>query len=139
MAASPRMWVASFDVWLYRASIHSASGTAPCTPQAKGIAAFTGVQAAAIVVVGLFNLLLAVAAVRLARFQRHRTAGGQEDAIAFGVFVGQFVNTFLVSNAHGSRAGAWGGYSLCENESFTVQSCTSMLLLMMLVWYYLKC
>ncbi len=110
MAASPRLWAASFDIWLYRATIRSASGTAPCTAQAEGLAAFTGVQAAAIVVVGLFNLLLAVSAVRLARFQRHRTVGGQEDAIAFGVFVGQFVNTFLVRRTLGSWFGKRGRY-----------------------------
>jgi hypothetical protein len=99
MAASPRLWATSFDMWLYRATFRSPSGMAPCTAQAEGLAAFTGVQAAAIVVVGLFNLLLAAAAVRLARFQRHRTAGGEENAVAFGVFVGQFVNTFLVCRA----------------------------------------
>jgi hypothetical protein len=103
MAASPRSWASSFDMWLYSATIRSVNGTAPCTAQAKGLAAFTGVQAAAIVVVALFNLLMAVAAVRLARFQRHRTAGGQEDAVAFAVFIGQFVNTFLVRYTRGIR------------------------------------
>ena len=53
-------------------------------------------QVGAIAVVALFNLLLAAAATRLAKYQRHRTVGGQEDAVAFAVFVGQFVNTFLV-------------------------------------------
>ncbi len=78
-------------MWLYLATIRSANRTAPCTAQAKGLAAFTAVQAAAIVVVGLFNLFLAAAAVRLARFERHHTTGGQDNAMAFGVFVGQFV------------------------------------------------
>ena len=113
MAASPRVWADSFDVWLYRAPIRSANDTAPCTQQAQDMAAFTAMQATAIVVVALFNLLLAVAAVRLARFQRHRTVGAQENSVAFGVFVGQFVNTFLVCRARrigeGVREKAGGG------------------------------
>jgi hypothetical protein len=101
MVASPSAWLKSFDMWLYRAKFRLPSGTAPCTGQAEGLAAFTAVQAAVIVVVGIFNLLLAAASVRLVRFQRHHTAGEQEVAVAFRVFVGQFVNTFLVRSARG--------------------------------------
>jgi hypothetical protein len=99
MNGSPRTWVASFDVWLYTATIRPANGSAPCTAQAAGFAAFNAVQAGAIVIVALFNILLAFVAVRLANFERHLTVGGQENAVAFKVFVGQFVNTFLVRRA----------------------------------------
>jgi hypothetical protein len=99
MNGSPLTWAESFDVWLYKATIRQANGLAPCTAQAAGFAAFNAVQAAAIVIVGLFNIFLAKVAVRLAKFERHLTVGGQENAVAFKVFVGQFANTFLVSRA----------------------------------------
>jgi len=79
------------------ATIKMADGTAMCTAQANDFFVLLGLQLAAVAVVVIFNTIMKTTTQLLAFFEKHHTLAEQETSIAIAVFVGQFVNTALVS------------------------------------------
>jgi len=75
----------------------SDAGVAPCTAQADGFFVLLGLQLAAVAVVVIFNTIMKTTTQMLAFFEKHHTLVEQETSIAIAVFIGQFVNTALVS------------------------------------------
>jgi len=75
----------------------SGGAVGPCTAQADNYFSLLGLQIAATILVVVFNNVMKITTRLLAFFERHHTVAEQETSIAFAVFVGQFINTALVS------------------------------------------
>jgi len=96
MMSNTLIWIESVDVFTVRGTIRRPDGQALCTEQAWALASLTALQAAAVIIVVLFNLLMTTVTLLMSSFERHHTLAEEEGSSAFFVFVGQYINTFLV-------------------------------------------
>jgi hypothetical protein len=98
MAQAPALWARTWDFQGVRGDVRDAgSGEAACTAQASTLFIFIGLQGVAVVVVVLFNTIMKTTTLALAGFERHHSLAGQEQSALVAVFLGQFINTGIIS------------------------------------------